>query len=215
MTRYASMRERSDIALIHLVRDGAETSLCGLPRATLDPLAIGPIGTSYRPVCQQCKYRLASLDAGKSTNESSGDLGPDKKHPLGLFDPSARLVFAAAQHEAELRGGTFLISGLIVYAAAKADDEFAFLLLEALGCDLHKLADAIDAEWAGRSEYLQDRPATLVNQAFNSLAAVAQPGSEFHLPALVAAMLAYPDSMASRVATRVGVDPKMLAERLR
>lgn len=139
---------------------------------------------------------------------------PRKRHPLGLFDAPAKTVFAAAQREAESRGGTFLISGFILYAAAKAGDQFAAVLLEAMGCDLDRLAQATDAEWSGRSKYLQDRPTTLVNEAFQKVAGEAQPGSELRLSVLLAAMLAYPESMATRVAVRVGIEPKVLAERL-
>src|SRR6266850_8497699 len=213
MTRYSSMRERSEIALIHLVPGGAETSLCGLPKATLDPLAMGPVGTRYRPVCWECRQRLSKLGEGMSSGLSPGD--SDWRHASGTFDGQARSAFSAAQQEAERRGGSFLVSGLILYEAAVAGDAFATRLCEAMGCDLDRLGQAVDAEWTSRSPYLQDRPATLVNEAFQSVASgAANTTLELRLPALLIAMLDYPDSMASRLARRLDVEPAVLARRL-
>ena len=207
------MRERSEIALIHLVPEGAETSLCGIPKATLDPLAMGPVGTRYRPVCRECRQLLSKVGEGMSSDLTPGD--SDWRHPVGVFDSQARSAFTAAQREAERRGGSFLVSGLILYAAAVTGDAFATRLCEAMGCDLDRLGQAVDAEWSSRSPYLQDRPATLVNEAFQSVASgAANTTLELRLPALLIAMLDYPDSMASRLARRLDVEPAVLARRL-
>jgi len=207
------MRERSETALIHLVPEGRETSLCGLPKATLDPLAMGPVGTRYRPVCGECRQLLSNVGEGMSSDLTPGDT--DWRHPVGVFDSSARSAFSAAQREAERRGGSFLVSGLILYAAAIAGDSFATRLCEAMGCDLDRLGQAVDAEWGSRSPVLQDRPATLVNEAFQSVASgAANTTLELRLPALLIAMLGYPDSMASRLARRLDVEPAVLAGRL-
>ncbi|SRR6266851_2250778 len=139
---------------------------------------------------------------------------PRKRHPIGLFDARAKRVFGSAQREAEERGGKFLISGLILHVAAKAQDDFAALLLDAVGGDLSRLDEAVDAEWSARSPFMQDRPATLVNEAFDAIASEAQPDTELQLAALLVRILSYPDSMASRVAVRVGVEPHVLAQRL-
>lgn len=139
---------------------------------------------------------------------------PRKRHPAGLFDERSKRVFGSAQQESEKRGGKFLVSGLILYAAAKAGDDFAARLQQAMGCDLDRLAEGVDAEWSARSPYMLDRPSTLVNESFQAVASEAQPDTELHLSALLAAMLRYPDSMASRVAIRIGVEPNVLAERL-
>ena len=139
---------------------------------------------------------------------------PRKRHPSGLFDAHAKRAFVSAQQEAEERGGKFLVSGLVLHMAAKAEDDFAARLLDAMGCDLSRLDQAVDAEWSARSPYMQDRPATLVNKAFNAVASEAQPDTELQLEALLVRMLSYPDSMASRVAARLGVEPHVLAQRL-
>ena len=139
---------------------------------------------------------------------------PRKRHAVGLFDDHAKGVFTSAQQDAERRGAKVLVSGLILLAAANADGGFSAILLDSIGCDLDRLTEAVAAEWNARSRYLQDQPVTLVNEAFQSVAAEAQPGVQLHLPSLLATMLRYPDSMASRVATRVGVEPNVLAERL-
>jgi len=84
----------------------------------------------------------------------SSDLTPgdsDWRHPVGVFDSQARSAFSAAQREAEQRGGSFLVSGLILYAAAVAGDSFATRLCEAMGCDLDRLGQAVDAEWSSPS----------------------------------------------------------------
>ena len=139
---------------------------------------------------------------------------PRKRHPVGLFDADAKRVFTAAQQDADRRGGSFLISGLILYAAAKAGEGFSEVLLEAMGCNLDQLTEAVESEWSARTRYRQDQPATLVNEAFQTVAAGMQPGTDLHLSALLAAMLSYPNAMASRLATRVGIEPLLLAERL-
>ena len=213
MKRLSSMRERSEIALIHLVPEGTETSLCGLPTATLDPLAMGPVGTSYRPVCQQCRQLLSKVGEGMSSDLTPRD--SQWRHPVGVFDSHARSAFSGAQREAERRGGSFLVSGLILYAAAITGDTFATRLCEAMGCDLDRLGQAVDAEWSSRSPFLQDQPATLVNEAFQSVASgAANTTLELRLPALLIAMLDYPESMASRLARRLDLEPAVLARRL-
>jgi len=207
------MRERSETALIHLVPEGRETSLCGLPKATLDPLAKGPVGTKYRPVCRECRQLLANVSEGMPSDLTHGER--DRRHPVGLFDSQTKSAVSAAQKEADRRGGSFLVSGLILYAAAVAGDALAARICEAMGCDLERLGQAVDAEWSSRSPYLQDRPATLVNEAFQSVASgAANPTLELRLPALLIAMLDYPDSMASRLASRLDVEPAVLARRL-
>lgn len=70
-----------------------------------------------------------------------------KRHPVGLFDATAKAAFTSAQREAKRRGGKVLISGLILYAAAKAGDNFSARLLEALESDLDSLSNAVDSEW--------------------------------------------------------------------
>lgn len=112
------------------------------------------------------------------------------------------------------------MSGLILLAAAKADDDFAAGLLEAMGCDLDRLSEAVDGEWSSRSPSFQDGKAgslqnpPLLNEAFHSVAAKAQPDAVLHLGALLATLLRNPDSMASRVAVRVGAEPTLVADRL-
>ena len=80
--------------------------------------------------------------------------------------------------------------------------------------DLGTLNAAVDAEWGARSHWTQDQPMTLVNEAFRGVVDDAPPGAQLRLDALLAKMLSYRDSMASRVATRVGIDPAALADRL-
>ncbi len=137
-----------------------------------------------------------------------------KRHPVGLFDAHAKHVLSCAQREAERRGGKFLISGLLLYSAANLGDVFARRLNEAMNTELDSLNAAVDAEWRGRSPFFEDDPVTLVNEACTSVAAGVEPGSAPSFSALLAAMLRYPNSMASRVVRRVDVDPVRLAERL-
>lgn len=65
-------------------------------------------------------------------------------------------MFTSAQQEVEKRGGSFQISGLMLFTAAKAGDDFSALLLDAMGFDIERLAAAVDAEWSARSRYMQD-----------------------------------------------------------
>ena len=140
---------------------------------------------------------------------------PRKRHPVGLFDAHAKSAFTSAQRDAETRGGKVLVSGLILYAGAKARDAFSSQLLEILGCDLDKLSDAVDAEWSAQPKWLQDQPVTLLRDAFQSVADGAPPDAELHLAWLLAEVLGYPDSMASRVIKRMGGEPAAVADSLR
>ncbi len=136
-----------------------------------------------------------------------------KRHPVGLFHAHAKRVFSSAQRKAERRGENFLISGLLLYSAANLGDVFA-RTLAAMNTDLDRLNAAVDEEWSGRSHFVQDDPVTLVNEAFSSVAAGVEPGSAPGFSALLAAMLRYPNSMASRVVRRADVDPVRLADTL-
>ena len=136
------------------------------------------------------------------------------RHPVARFDSPAKNVFSAAQQDAERRGGKVLVSGLILYSAAKAGDNFSTALLEALDTDLDTLNAAIDTEWAERSAWTQDQPFTVVKESFQGVADESPPGAELHLLSLLVKMLEYPDSMASRVIKRMGVEPETLARRL-
>jgi ATP-dependent Clp protease ATP-binding subunit ClpA len=133
---------------------------------------------------------------------------------VGLFNAHAKGVFIAAQQDADRRGGKALVSGLILHAAANAGDRFSARLLEAMGTDLDTLNSAVDAEWSSRSRWLQDQPFSLLNEAFQKVAADSEPGTDLRLGTLLAAMLGYPDSMASRVLKRIGIEPAILAPRL-
>ena len=137
------------------------------------------------------------------------------RHPVGLFDAHAKAVFLAAQQDAERRGAKFLVSGLVLHAAATAGDQFSAALLGLIGVDLDALDAAVDAEWDAGSHRLQDQPPTLLNQAFQAVAAAAPPRMELDLASLLVEILAYPDSMATRVVRRVGADPNRVAEELR
>lgn len=139
---------------------------------------------------------------------------PRRRSPVGNFDASAKAAFISAQGDAERRGGKVLVSGLVMYAAAKAGNDFAERLLGALGIDLASLTEAVDDEWGARSVWMQDQPFTLVREAIEAVAADAAPGEELHLLSLLSKFLGYPDSMASRVALRIGVEPRALANRL-
>jgi len=139
---------------------------------------------------------------------------PHKRHPVGLFDAHAKRAFDAAQQDADRRGGKVLVSGLVLNAAANAGDSLSARLLEAMGTDLKTFNSAVDAEWSARSRWLQDQPFTLVNEAFQKVAANSEPGTDLRLETLLAVMLGYPDSMASRVVRRIGIEPEILAERI-
>ncbi len=134
-----------------------------------------------------------------------------QRHPIGLFDSHAKAVFTAAQMDAEKRGGKFLVSGLILYAAARADDELAGSLVKAMSTELDTLGQAVDAEWSSRNRFLQDQPFTLVNEVFQSVASELGPGQQPRLSTFLAKVLGYPDSMASRVVRRLGVEPTDVA----
>jgi ATP-dependent Clp protease ATP-binding subunit ClpA len=139
---------------------------------------------------------------------------PRNRHPSGLFDTAARAAFTAAQSDAERRGGKVLVSGLILYAAVKAGNDSAARLLNALGTDLDSLSKAVDDEWNARSAWMQDQPFTLLNEAFQAVAAESEPGTELHMTSLLVKLLGYPDSMASRLVRRVGGEPSVAAERI-
>lgn len=134
------------------------------------------------------------------------------QHPVGRFDPNTRGLLAAAQTEAERRGGRYLVSGLIMLEAPKGD-AFSSRLLSAMNTDLLTLTAAIDSELSERSFYLQDQPATLVNEAIESIVR-SQPSKAPGIEALLAAMLRFEDSMACRVARRLRVEPADLMKDL-
>jgi hypothetical protein len=106
-------------------------------------------------------------------------------------------------------------SGLVLHAAATADDQFSAALLGVIGVDLDALSAAVDVEWTARTKGHQDQPVTLVNQAFQAVAAAALPDAQLNLASLLVEIVAYPDSMATRVMRRVGADPNRVAEKLR
>jgi ATP-dependent Clp protease ATP-binding subunit ClpA len=137
-----------------------------------------------------------------------------KRHPLGKFDPHAKGILAAAQREAEARGGKFLISGFILLSAASRQDAIAVRLLESMKTDIGTLTEAVDAEWKSRSQYFQDRPPTLVNESIGMVVGSIQEGGQASVEALIVAMLAYEDSMAVRVVTRLGIEPTVVAAAL-
>ena len=137
-----------------------------------------------------------------------------KRHPIGRFDAEAKSAFTTAQRDAEGRGGKFLVSGLLLCAAANSGGSLSARLLGALDTDLDTLNAAVDAEWSARSHRMQDQPFTVVREAFEAVERDSPPGSELHLDVLLANMLRFPDSMASRVARRVGKEPSAVAERL-
>jgi len=108
-----------------------------------------------------------------------------------------------------------LVSGLVLHAAAAAGDQFSATLLGAIGADLGALSAAVDAEWTARPQRHQDQPLTLVNEAFQAVASAAQPNVQLGLASLLAELLVYPDSMATRVVRRIDADPNRVAEELR
>ena len=63
-------------AHIHLVRDGSEASLCGLPRESL-----GPLGTMDELMCEPC---LAASSAANRARPSRVKLPPEYKRPRSL-----------------------------------------------------------------------------------------------------------------------------------
>jgi ATP-dependent Clp protease ATP-binding subunit ClpA len=136
------------------------------------------------------------------------DPGTPKRHPIGNFDQNSKGVFTAAQNEAEARGGKFLLSGFILLAAASRPGPIAARLLESMKTDVVALRAAVDAEWASKSGHLQDRPPTLVNEAIRAVVNSTQGGGQAGVEALLAVLLGYEDSMATRVVARLGVDPK-------
>jgi len=137
---------------------------------------------------------------------------PPRLHAFGRFNASTRRLLGVAQ--AERRGGKFLVSGLILLAAASKGDAFSAKLLSAMRTDLSTLVAATDAEWSERSRYLQDEPATVVNEAINSTAAATPPNRHPGIETLLAAMLSFDKSMASRVVRRLGGVPDALAKQL-
>ena len=139
---------------------------------------------------------------------------PRRRHPVGLFDSHAKTILTAAQRDGERRGASYLTSGLILAAAANANDDFADRLLRALNTNVEALNAAVDAEWSARATSLKDEPVTLLNESFHSVAAAALPEADLHLEALLANLLGYPDSMASRIVRRLGGDPIDVAARL-
>jgi len=139
---------------------------------------------------------------------------PPERHPVGRFDAYAKSVFTAAQRDAEERGGKVLVSGLLLRAAASAEGTLSARLLEALRTDIETLNAAVDAEWNSRSRWTQDQPFTIVKEAFEAVDRDSPTNSELHLDALLANMLRFPDSMASRVVRRLGGEPSAVAEHL-
>jgi hypothetical protein len=137
-----------------------------------------------------------------------------KRHPVGRFDAQAKSAFTAAQRDAESRGGKVLVSGLLLYAAARTGGTLSSPLLEAMSTDIDTLNAAVDAEWNARLPWMQDQPFTVMKEAFEAVARDSPPDAELHLDALLAITLKFPDSMASRVVRRVGSEPSCVAERL-
>jgi len=137
-----------------------------------------------------------------------------RRHRVADFDQHARAVLGDAQKEAEARGGTFVLSGFILLAAASGQDAVGIALLVSMNTNLATLMNAVEAEWSSRSPYLQDAPPTLVNESINAVAGAIEPGSTASVTSLLVAMLAYEGSMASRIVARLGVTPKQLASNL-
>lgn len=100
-------------------------------------------------------------------------------------------------------------------AAASTDGPLARRVLASMKTDLATLTAAVDAEWTSRAAYLQDEPPTLLNASMHAVAEATGPGPQATADALLAAMLRYPESMASRIARRLNVDPDELSKLIR
>jgi ATP-dependent Clp protease ATP-binding subunit ClpA len=135
-------------------------------------------------------------------------------YPFGHFDAHSKTILTSAQREAEARGGKYLVSGLILLAAASREDSVSKRLRQAMETDLATLTSAVDAEWASRSQFLQDRPVTLIKDAINAAADSTQAHGLAGVEDLIVAMLGYEDSMASRVVARLGIAPKDVVNEL-
>jgi len=134
---------------------------------------------------------------------------PQRSYLFGQFDAHSKEILTSAQREVEARGGKYLVSGLILLAAASRDDSVSKRLLQAMKTDLATLTSAVDADWkASRSQFLLDRPVTLIKEAINTVADATPAHAQAGVEDLIVAMLGYEESMASRVLARLGIAPK-------
>jgi len=81
MATYKAMVKRSGgpsggAAQIHVISDGAEASLCGVPRSSL-----GPIGTMDDVLCQGC---VDALTAANRSRPSRLKVPPEYKQPKSI-----------------------------------------------------------------------------------------------------------------------------------
>lgn len=168
-----------------------------------EPLATEPLADSSGP---DIRIRLFVLTSMSTPSES-------RHAPFHRLNPAAQLVMRAAQEEAESRGATYVVSGLLLLAAAKSSHNIAARLLQVLRTDSAKLTASVDDEWQSRPMALQDQPFTVISEAVGQ-AMAAEPDEPVTINRLIAATLRFEDSMASRIAARLGLRPEDVARQL-
>lgn len=139
-----------------------------------------------------------------------------RRIPTNRLDPIVQRWLIAAQNEADRRGVHYLVSGLVLLAAAAAADEFARKLTEALNVSqVSTLQDAFDREWEERSRLFLDQPPTIIREAIERAAAQTPEPGHASPQAFIAILLSFEDSMATRMTKRLGGSPLEVTHRLR
>jgi ATP-dependent Clp protease ATP-binding subunit ClpA len=144
-------------------------------------------------------------------------MSKDMGHRVGTFrlDPSVRAWLVNAQADADSRGAKYVVSGLILGAAASAGDQFAERLLDLLHLELDQLRSAIDEEWDRVPPSHQDEPIAAISDTIaRSVSQLPSADSLVTQEMFLASLISFDDAMAARVIRRVGQNPAEVARRL-
>ena len=147
--------------------------------------------------------------------EGLGSLVGNRSIPTHRLDPIVQRWLIAAQAEADRRGARYLLSGLVLLAAASAGDEFSRKLREALNVDhMSMVEDAFDMEWSDRPVSFLDQPPTIIRESIEKAAAGASESGGASPQSFISILLSFDDGMAARIAKRLGANPMEVSRRL-
>ena len=133
------------------------------------------------------------------------------------LDPEIQAWLLAAQVQADNRGASHLVSGLVLIAAAQGDSDFSKAIRNTLESRAPSTSVEVllELEWSERTVRHLDQPATLVREAIEMSAAEVDQESSVRPLRFVATLVSFDDGMATRMVRRAGMQPAEFLESLR
>ena len=133
--------------------------------------------------------------------------------PIDRLDLQSGDVLYAAQADALRRGRYAPRSDLVLLHATRSSRLIAEALSIDIRADQTSIETAVDAEWSDQAD-VADEPRDVIRQAVFAAEARIAPASPIELAGLVAQLLRFEHSRASRVVRALGGDPATVADRL-